>query len=197
MLNQLFTKALVLWNNKLPEEKAKKGTPVYDFFFNTLEPHLFNLIKELGFTNIISKASVGIGTWAKIPWIGICDSKLTKNFTNGLFVTYLLSPDFNTFFLVLMNGVSYSDYDELETKAFKLRRQIIKPEGFDEGIHGELAKEVKKYSAVDKYSKSIVYSKKYCIDNQLKNDNLIKDLNNLLIVYKKYINILNKYSKNF
>ena len=136
MLNNLLKEAFRLWYDKSPSEQPGHGSPVYDFFTKELERHIEGLTHRFGYQELTVKASVGIGRWAQIPWIGIRNSNVTANFEEGLFVVYVLSPDFGAVYLTIIQGVSGLSLEEIEKSASKLRSRIRKPMGFSFGLEG-------------------------------------------------------------
>jgi len=186
MLNNLLKEAFKLWYDRLPGERPGHGSPVYDFFTKKLQRHVEGLIHRFGYQELIVKASVGIGRWAQIPWIGIRNSKVTANFEEGLFVVYVFSPDFGAVCLTIIQGVSNLSLDELEKSASELRRRIRKPVGFGVGLEGKLAHYEPLNSKPDKYKKGVLYSRKYDLQKLPHDEELEKDLRNALEAYQDY-----------
>jgi len=186
MLNNLLEEAFKLWHDRLPNEQPGHDSPVYDFFTTKLQRHIEGLTHRFGYQELIVKASVGIGRWAQIPWIGIRNSNVTANFQEGLFVVYVLSPDFGAIYLTLIQGVSNLSLDELEKSASELRRRIRKPMGFSVGLEGKLAHCEPLNSRPDKYKKAVLYSRKYDLQKLPHDEELEKDLRNALEAYQDY-----------
>ncbi len=186
MLNNLLKEASKLWHDRSPSEQPGHGSPVYDFYTKKLQRHIEGLTRRFGYQELIVKASVGIGRWAQIPWIGIRNSKVTTNFKEGLFVVYVFSPEFGAVYLTLIQGVSDLSLNELEKSTSEHRKRIRKPEGFSVGLEGKLAHDEPLNSKPDKYKKGILYSRKYDLQNLLHDEELEKDLKNALEAYKDY-----------
>ena len=186
MLNNLLKEAFKLWYNRSPSERPGHGSPIYEFFTKKLQRHIEGLTYRFGYQELIVKASVGIGRWAKIPWIGIRNSKVTANFEEGLFVVYVLSPDFEAVYLTIIQGVSNLSLDELEKSTTELRRRIGKPAGFGIGLEGKLAHNEPLNSKPDKYKRGILYSRKYDLQKLPYDEELEKDLRNALEAYQDY-----------
>ena len=183
---ELFQEAFRLWYSKSPGSKLSSRTPVFKFF-RKFQILLKNVPSSLGFRNYVVRASVGVGKWATIPWIGLRNGLNTSNFQSGLFVVYVLSPDYKRFYLTLIQGVQDRTIFHLENSARNIRKKIIKPEGFTEGIDGALASHSSINSLSYKYEKAIVYSKKYDLNNLPDESILRNDLKNALTAHQTSI----------
>ncbi len=80
MIKELFEEAFSLWNNRTAGERPRRGTPVFDHFRQKLEPEIRRTIEALGFREFTVKASVGMGNYAAIPWVGIRHRKVAEGF---------------------------------------------------------------------------------------------------------------------
>ena len=103
---------------------------------------------------------------------------------SGLFVVYVLSPDYERFFLTIIQGVQGKDLIRLEHGARTIRKKIKKPEGFVEGIDGALAKHASFNSKAYKYERANVYSKKYDLNNLPDDSTFREDLKNALAAHQ-------------
>lgn len=184
-LRELFQEAFRLWYNRSLTSLPTRDNPVFTHF-KRIQILLQNMPFNLGFTNYIAKASVGMGKWATIPWIGLRNGENTTNFHSGLFVVYVLSPDYNRFFLTIIQGVQNKDLIQLEHGARTVRKKIKKPEGFVEGIEGALAEHSSINSNPYKYEKAIVYSKKYDVNNLPDDSTFREDLKNALLAHQTF-----------
>jgi hypothetical protein len=70
-LRELFQEAFEEWENRLPNEKPSWNSLVYRFFKQQLHSGIYDLVQSFGYCDWKVKASVGIGKWASVPWIGI------------------------------------------------------------------------------------------------------------------------------
>lgn len=184
MLKELLDDTFELWRKRSVTEKPGKGSPVYDLFKDKMEPAIDQAVRELGFLNFSVKASVGIGTWATIPWIGIKHDEAAKSFEQGVYVVYLFSPDFSRLYLSIIQGASKFGSSEIERRATLLRRQINRPETFGDNIEYPLAKDQRPNSNPDKYRKGSIYTKTY---ETIPNDELLKkDLHTALEAYQDF-----------
>lgn len=182
-LRELFQEAFRLWYNRSPTSSPTRDHPVYAHF-KRIQILLQNIPFNLGFVNYIAKASVGMGKWATIPWIGLRNGLNTTNFQSGLFVVYVLSPDFKRFYLTIIQGVQDRNLFQLEHSAKNIRKKVKKPEGFVEGVEAHLARFTSTNSLAYKYERAIVYSKKYNLDNLPDDSTFRKDLKNALTAHQ-------------
>jgi SpoVK/Ycf46/Vps4 family AAA+-type ATPase len=190
MLKELFVEAFNLWNRRTAVERPTEGSPVYDHFKKKLEPTMNQIITDLGFKGFIVKASVGMGNWAEIPWIGIRHDNAAKSFEEGEYVVYLFSPDFKDLYLSIIQGVSKLKTPELEQKVADLRKKIIRPKDFSDDITNQLAKDQPLGSKPGKYQKGSIYTKLY-ESSQIPDDTvLIEDLKGALESYQNYVDSL-------
>lgn len=190
MLQELFQEAFRLWDAKGADEKLGKGSPTYDHFKEKLEPAISQIIRDMGFKDFAVKASVGIGNWAEIPWIGIRHDDAAQSFEQGEYVVYLLSPDFGNLYLSIIEGVTELRATELEQNATNLREKISRPKDFSDGIADQLTKDQKLNSKPYKYQKGSIYTRKYEL-SQIPNDTLLtEDLKTALESYQHYIDNL-------
>ncbi|WP_391571350.1 MrcB family domain-containing protein [Cohnella sp.] len=152
-------------------------------------------IKEYPFINdpnLRVQASVGMGTWATIPWIAIMDRRLTETTQKGEYIVYLFSEDMSAVYLTLMQGVTEPNkngkneaYIYFRNKVQEIR-SMIPLEGLqkDEEIHltsGGLGRD---------YQVSTVAYYKYDRDNLPPEEQLSADLENLVDNYKQYVRMV-------
>lgn len=152
-------------------------------------------IKEYPFINDPNfrvQASVGMGTWATIPWIAIMDRRLTETTQKGEYIVYLFSEDMSSVYLTLMQGVTEPNkngkveaYKYLRNKVQEIR-SMIPLEGLqkDEEIHltsGGLGRD---------YQVSTIAYYKYDRDNLPPEEQLSADLENLVDNYKQYVRMV-------
>ena len=56
--------------------------------------------------NLFVKASLGVGNWAKVPWISIIDSRITTSTRMGVYCVYLFRQDMTGVYVTFNQGVS-------------------------------------------------------------------------------------------
>jgi len=139
--------------------------------------------------NLKVQASVGMGVWAKVPWIAIMDRRITESTQSGEYIVYLFAEDMSAVYLTLAQGVTEPNkngkaeaYKYLRNKAQEIH-SMIPLEGLqkDEEIHltsGGLGRD---------YQVSTVAYYKYDRDNLPTEEQLSADLENLVDNYKQYV----------
>jgi hypothetical protein len=58
------------------------------------------------FPGFIIKASMGMGNWAKVPWIAVMDPEETRSTQSGIYCVYLFREDLTGVYLTLNQGVT-------------------------------------------------------------------------------------------
>ncbi len=139
-LQSAFKDAMRLWQTKSPDEQLKQGSPTYDHF-KDLEKMVRTAAILQGGGDLYVTASVGKGNWADIPWIGMRYNDLATNFQEGIYLVYLLAPDYNRLYFAVIQGVTKHTAEELNKMTPFLRNEIEKPEGFIVGFQGKLARD--------------------------------------------------------
>jgi hypothetical protein len=185
-LQSAFKDAMRLWQTKSPDEQLKNGSPTYDHF-KILEKMVRTAAILQGGGDLYVTASVGKGNWADIPWIGLRYNDLATNFQEGIYLVYLLAPDYNRLYFAVIQGVTKHTAEELKGMTPFLRNELEKPEGFTVGIQGKLARDSRPNSMPDKYERGILYSKFYDLQDLPTDDELKKDLKSAVQVYKAYL----------
>jgi hypothetical protein len=182
-LQSLFKEAFRLWHKRPFDEPPKHGYPTYDHF-KKLGDHIGTIAIKLGFGGLKMKVSVGMGCWAEIPWVGLRNPYSTDSFEQGVYVVYLLAPDYDELFLALIQGVTEFTSEQLKESTPRLRSEIERPNGFDIGINGKLARHTTINSKPDKYERGIFYSKIYSVRTFPDDEILKRDLKAVLQVYR-------------
>ncbi|MGB9803288.1 McrB family protein [Desulfofundulus sp.] len=146
------------------------------------------------YDGIIVEGSIGKGTWAKIPWLALMDSRITDTTQKGIYVVYLFSEDMSKLYLTLNQGVTEIAKNlgtvearrSLRDKAREIgaRRDLRALDGFRIGNDINLATVS---SLGQLYVEGTIAYKEYHA-KELPDDNLLeKDLCSLLSVYKNYV----------
>lgn len=145
------------------------------------------LLDAVGDDNLVYKASVGAGNWAEIPWLGIFNPESTRSATDGIYVVYLFSSDFEKVYLCQGQGVTKvkEEFGKGQIEELKRRSQLIRarvPEyavrfsAKDVALGGDtlLAKE---------YDSAIAYHKEYYTKRLPDNEVLVNDLRHAIKLY--------------
>ncbi|MFA7398785.1 MAG: DUF3578 domain-containing protein [Candidatus Bathyarchaeia archaeon] len=174
-IESLFKEAFRLWNERLPNESPKIGSPTYDHFQKLGKAIGDQAINVYGGLRV--KASVGMmGRWSEIPWIGLRNPYLTDNFQEGEYIVYLLSPVYNALYLGIIQGITKLTPDQLAERTPRLRKEIAKPDGFVVGLEGHLAVNSPYNSKPYKYELGLLYSKQYDMQKLSAEEILLSDL---------------------
>ena len=153
------------------------------------------------------KGSVGkSGNWPDVPWLAIFRKKITTTAQRGVYIVYLLSSDASAIYLTFNQGVTdpaknvdpYSKNvknDDLEKSKGKIiqenveivRNKIDKRKFLaDNGIHlanGGLGRQ---------YEKGTIFYKKYVKGNLPSEEQLQKDLKEMLEIYEEFYDMFHK-----
>jgi MrcB-like, N-terminal domain/AAA domain (dynein-related subfamily) len=163
--------------------------------FEAVCEHLENHVSNRPTLKI--KWSVGRGGWVRVPWIAIVDERETKSTRHGVYPVYLFREDLSGVYITLNQGIDLLKDEQgapasrriLREHAEHLRShlpafQTLKDAGFstDNGIDlHTTGKLVKNYEA------SIVSYKFYRRSEIPHDPKLLKDLEQLLVVYDEYL----------
>ena len=94
----------ILKNYTKAYEEPFSGNPLGNFIRNELPDRFRRAIPDSGKYYI--KGSPGIGSWAKVPWIGFLNKDISSMFNKeGYYVAYLFKEDMSGFYLSLMFSV--------------------------------------------------------------------------------------------
>lgn len=181
----VFGQAMDLWINRRDDERPAARSPAYDFFTRNLQRFVEGMVRRFGFSDLTVKASVGVGRWAEIPWIGIRSQEITTNFQEGIFVVYVFAPQFRNLYLTIIMGVNGKTIDAIRKEVSDLRRKVRMPEGFSIGLEGRLSTNEPLNSKPYNYRSGILYSKKYDL-RQLPDSAVDSDLKAALDSYQFY-----------
>lgn len=137
----------------------------------------------------ITKASVGAGQWANVPWLSILNPELTKSTQDGIYPVYLFCADGSGAYLSLMQGVTdpINKYGKKEAtrRAENIKQELLEklPElkdwnnqKLDLRATTNLGKSYEESNIA-----AIYYSAKNIPDEQA----LVNDLKQMLDIYEK------------
>jgi len=181
--------------NDYPSSKREdfSGHPLANHIRNKIPVRLREIVNEFDREedSKIVKGSPGIANWASVPWLSIMDERETNSVQEGVFVVYLFSEDMNRVYLTLMNGVSeFTDEyptsearNKLKEKADRIIEMLDIPEDFKTDKNINLAS-----SGLGKdYEFGTIAYKEYKSDELPPNEQLSKDLVEILDVYNDYL----------
>lgn len=130
------------------------------------------------------KGSVGAGSWADVPWIGVFDKRITTSAQRGVYIVYLLNKTTKELFLTLNQGVTdvvtasnSKAADNLQNRAQSIRSKIGSFPGLESSLNGSGSKD---------YDAGCIYYIKYTLDSLPEDEKLYSDLNKFIEAYKAY-----------
>ena len=130
------------------------------------------------------KGSVGAGSWADVPWIGVFDKRVTTSAQRGVYIVYLLNKTTKELFLTLNQGVTdvvttsnSKAADNLQNRAQSIRSKIGSFPGLESSLIGSGSKD---------YDAGCIYYIKYTLDSLPEDEKLYSDLNKFIEAYKAY-----------
>ena len=154
-----------------------------------------NAIYNTGIVNNsthLVKGSVGKGNWAKIPWVGIFDPKITATAQDGVYIVYLLDSDGNTLYLTFNQGSTVLKKDYGKQEAIKRMRQKaskiisqIDSRGFETNIEFTLGDG----DSAELYQKGTIFYKAYRKGAVPAEEELKADLSKMMDIYREYAKV--------
>ncbi len=157
------------------------------------------LMEYINDERYIVKGSVGVGVWSSVPWLAVFDRFITTSAQNGYYPVFLFKEDMSGFYLSLGIGVTSVQIEYKESKkireALKNQNRILlnkiktMPGGFETStaLNFRLQSGSTKNKLASNYEEGCVIAKYYSA-KKLPNDNeLFKDVTNLLETYQQVI----------
>jgi len=143
------------------------------------------LSSHLNIDNFQIKGSIGMGNWAKVPWLAIMNKDITTTTQEGVYVVYLFSQDMERVYLTFNQGVTRSNKEEFINNRDKLRAEMdLGNFKIDNKI--DLAETGKGKD----YELSNICYQEYkadeLVNDQITEKELIEDLVEMMNIYQKY-----------
>lgn len=138
--------------------------------------------------------SVGIGTWAKVPWIAFLDRAISDTVQKGIYVTYLFRGDGKGFYLSLNQGYAffqerYGDESKIIIdKVTKYLRSELRT--IDEKMNAEAIDLGGDTSLISAYESAHIIGKYYDANEELQEGNFIEDFKSIMLTYKEVCGLL-------
>lgn len=191
----------ILGEYKNAKGRALKDDPLAKFICDKA-PEAFYETKIIDTGKYEVKGSVGHGNWATTPWLAIFDRSVTTTAQEGVYIIYLLSSNCQSLYLTLNQGCTKLSGEKGKKEAIKIMREkateaikIMKGKategeanivnrGFEIGeidLGGGLS-DLGEY-----YEKGSIFSKKYEFGSVPSEEELQKDLSNMVEIYKEYV----------
>jgi len=173
------------------------GHRLGSFFRNDVPNYIYNTGIVNSKTHLIT-GSVGQGNWATVPWVCIFDRKITTSATKGVYIVYLLAKDGKTLYLTFNQGCTEIRNSHSKAETIKIMRQKasdifskIDSRGFafDENINlGSGLTEL-----AELYQKGTIFYKAYHQGSVPSDEELQKDLKNMMEIYHEFANENNSW----
>lgn len=182
-LQKLLKKFMEEYESELNE--ARKDKDFKRPLGNIVRKDIAHLIGAQLQENIYKvKGSVGAGSWADVPWIGVFDKRITTSAQRGVYIVYLLNKTTKELFLTLNQGVTdvvttsnSKAADNLKNRAQSIRSKIGSFSGLESSLNGSGSKA---------YDAGCIYYIKYTLDSLPEDEELYSDLNKFIDAYKAY-----------
>lgn len=186
MIRQLMQQIL----NVYPHAKTEsmKSHPVTKLLTEALPGIIRPIVSKLG--PYETKGSAGIGNWARVPWVVVMDTLITESAMQGYYIIYLFkADDCSGVYLSLNQGVTKvmegneNPQKILSERADNFRSQIGEPPfGFNYDPISLLTGTT--IGLGRHYEISNICSKFYPTSMIPKDEDLVRDLETLVSVYK-------------
>lgn len=216
-LRQIFLK---IFDNEAFQRARNSAYNTNHPFFNLFSEEIPRSLKTIAdsfrperqrlFPNPYSfAASIGRGRLADIFWFGILDPNITDDPQEGVYVVYLVSYNGKSIYLSLIQAINGAidnairceeTIDRLRAARGELITRIDNrlagaphnyAEGFKKGTIDLSIDEGGNYFTAKAYQEATLYSKKYNCNNIPSEEDLRKDLKNMLNIYGQYRTLLN------
>ena len=128
--------------------------------------------------NLFIDWSIGQFRWAAIPWVRIYDKDISPETGSGVYIVYLFAESGQSVFVTLNQGVSKNSSEEIQ-QVKKNIQESISPGDFAIN-HGSIAE-------LGDYADSTIFYKEYKRGLLPSDDEMKKDFNALVGIYKDYI----------
>lgn len=123
---------------KIAQDQPFPSHPLHQLITREIPKHLSSVIDNP--SRYIVKGSVGIGNWARCPWVSVFDVSITDSAKHGYYPVYLFREDMTGVYLSLNQGVTSvrkkykaDAKDALKAAAGDFRAKIGSlPSGFSE-----------------------------------------------------------------
>ncbi|EHO49793.1 ATPase family protein, partial [Lachnospiraceae bacterium oral taxon 082 str. F0431] len=188
-LQELFKKFMEKYESELNAAYKDKEAGKAKAFSRPFASKVRNDIPKLIRAQLTEKiykveGSVGQGNWAKVPWIGVFDKRVTTSAQRGVYIVYLLNKTTKELFLTLNQGVTdvitasnSKAADNLQNRAQSIRSKIGSFPGLESSLIGSGSKD---------YDAGCIYYIKYTLDSLPEDEKLYSDLYKFIEVYKAY-----------
>jgi 5-methylcytosine-specific restriction enzyme B len=173
--------------DKFPGDKR-----LQQIILHTLPDLLKSLVNESWGGTYKFQGSIGVGEWAKVPWVAIMDRKITTSVSKGVYVVYLFAEDGSGVYLTLNQGTGGINKAEVkspheENRTLFLEKAVNVNHVFQDGPLPLGSLKGGKNKRLNAYEEACILWKHYDL-NYLKNtikdpEELISDLIEVINLY--------------
>lgn len=183
MSNHIRTSLTTVLENYLKAKTEQlKGHPLANLIRQDI-PKEFKRLTFIDQDQYEVNASPGQGVWTHVPWIAIMNREITTSTQRGYYIVYLFNEEMESVYLTIAQGVTETSRKEM----LKIKEDIRQ-------IHSEHPY-VKKDDQINlgesdrarDYEFSTALYIRYAADNLPSEEVLQKDLQEMLRIYKQYI----------
>src|SRR5690554_5237265 len=185
-LKIMLEKILTEWGTASKE--AFTDHALASFFRNDFKDKIHQCVAEFD-EEWITKASVGAGNWANVPWLSVLNPKITGTTQDGIYPVFLFCADGSGVYLSLAQGVTdpINKYGKkkAEESALQVKEKILKY--FPElGDWDQSVLDLKASTPLGRsYEKSNIAARFYPSESIPEEDEVFQDLHDLLNTYRK------------
>ena len=181
-----------IMNDYIKEKDEEfKDNKLGDFVRNTA-PHIVRQVAGLSDSEYEVKGSVGNGKWAMIPWLGIFNKRITDSATKGVYIIYILAKDGNTLYLTFNQGCTKLKEGKGKEEAINIMRKnalnlvkVLDSHGFNSDENIDLGENLSELGEL--YQKGTIFYKAYKHEALPSEEELKKDLKDMIEIYNQYI----------
>jgi len=128
--------------------------------------------------NLFAEWSPGQWRWAAVPWVRVYNKQISPKTGSGVYIVYLFAESGQSVFLTLNQGVSKSTITEIHQVKKDIQEKID---------HKDFNVNKSGISTLVDYADSTIFYKEYKRDSLPSDEEMKKDLNSLVNIYKEYI----------
>ncbi len=129
MLAELFQKFSRSYQ-KVVGQTLSKEMDSYQILIEQVPIEIRNII---GDPDLKIKGSIGQGNTTHYPWVGIFDKRVSTGATNGFYIVFLFSDDFQDVYLTLNQGSTQQTNEEIQQYTNFVYEQVSEINGFRKG----------------------------------------------------------------
>jgi MrcB-like, N-terminal domain len=186
-----LTKIMGDYRRAYEQDRFRKTHPTYQAVAN-LATLLGETEPARAYPSLMPKWSAGKGTWARVPWVALLDSRVTTKVSgDGIYVILLFRADMSGVYMTLNQGTNAfvtRDYlgalARLRARTEKFRSRCSDLAGAEFVVGGGL--DLKTTAALAKaYEKAVIAHRLYDHDRLPPDKVIVSDLRRALMAYGK------------